>query len=383
MINGKHISYGKQWIDDHDIEAVIKVLKSDFLTQGEYVPLFEQELARYTKSKFACAVSSGTAALHIAYMLLDLKAGDEVITSPMTFAATANAVLYTGAKPVFVDIEADTGLIDVRKIEKAVTPKTKAITCIHYGGLPCATEEIKAIADKYNLYVIEDACHALGAAVGGDVVGSCRYSDISVFSFHPVKHITTGEGGALTLNNAKLYNRALSLRSHGIVRSDFRTEPDSPVFQEMAELGNNYRLTELQAALGISQLQRLDGFLERRRQIAAFYRREFQNISSFSMQAEIEGCNHAYHLFPLIFNSHEARDEAFLALKERGVFCQIHYVPVNRHYYYMTNGYNYNDTPLAYDFYRRELSIPIYPKMTDSEAAFVAESVKAVTGDLK
>lgn len=377
MKSKKTIPYGKQWINEADIEAAVRVLKSDFLTQGEIVPEFERKFAAAVGAKNAAAVSSGTAALHIAYMLMELKPGDEIITTPITFAATANAALYIGAKPVFVDIDPETGLMDVNKIEAAVTPRTKIIVPVHYAGLPCDMKAIRDIADRRGLKVVEDACHALGAAIDGERIGSCKYSDAAVFSFHPVKHITTGEGGAVAMESLMLHRRAENLRSHGIDRHFFADVPDSPCYHEMRFLGNNYRMTEISAALGISQLDRLDNFLERRREIASRYRESFRGEEAFSMQPEPEGFRHAYHLFPLIFKTGEMRDKAYRILKNTGVICQIHYMPVNRHPYYENMGYSRGDTPLAYDFYRRELSIPIYPKMTESDAEFVVKSVKA------
>ncbi len=378
----KSISYGKQFIDDDDIDAVVNVLKSDFLTQGSNVSDFESKLSDYVGSNYCVAISSGTTALHIAYTLLNLSKGDEVITSPLTFAATSNAILYTGAKPVFVDIDIETGLIDISKIESKITDKTKAISVIHYSGLPCNMQEVRKIADKYNLKVIEDACHALGAKIGDDFIGSCKYSDVTVFSFHPVKHITTGEGGAITLNNKELYERALALRSHGIIRDNFKTMPDSPLFHEMVELGFNYRLTDFQAALGVSQLQKLDKFVEKRHLISEKYRKEFKNIDIFNCIKEIDGYINSYHLFPIIFKNNEIRNKAYNLLKEKNIFCQIHYMPVNRHYYYKSIGYDYKETPKAYDFYQRELSIPVYPKMSGEEIDYVVEAVKNISEGL-
>ncbi len=372
------ISYGKQWISDDDILAVVEVLKSDYLTQGENISIFEKEVAKYVGAKYAVSVSSGTAALHIAYMLLNLKKDDEIITTPITFAATSNAILYTNAKPVFADIDIKTGLIDISHIESLITEKTKAISIVHYAGFTCNMAEIREIADKYNLAVIEDACHAMGAEIGNHKVGKCNLSDMTIFSFHPVKHITTGEGGIITLNDKKLYERALSLRSHGIIRDNFLSDVDSPVFHEMAELGNNYRMTDFQAALGISQLKKLDFFVNKRREIAAYYYNEFKNIEEFSCIKEMAGSKSSFHLFPLIFKNNDLRDKLYYGLKENNIICQIHYMPVNRHYYYMSIGYDYKDTPNAYDFYRRELSIPIYPKMTDDEVEKVSKTIKNI-----
>lgn len=376
------IFYGKQFVDDDDIQAVVDVLKSDFLTQGKNIEIFEKSLSNYVGSNYCIAVSSGTAALHVAYQLLNLQKGDQVILSPLTFAATSNAILYTGAEPVFVDIDISTGLIDTSKIEEKITDKTKAISVIHYGGLPCNMAEVKKIADKYNLKVIEDACHAIGAKIGNNYIGSCKYSHMTIFSFHPVKHITTGEGGAILLNDKDLYERGLSLRSHGIIRDNFKTTPDSPVFYEMVELGNNYRMTDIQAALGCSQLKKLDNFVERRRYIADIYRKSFSNIKIFSCLKEVDDCYNSYHLFSIIFKNNELRDKIYFSLKEKNIFCQIHYMPVNRHYYYNKLGYDYNDTPISYDFYRRELSIPIYPKMTNEEVNYVVETIKNLTEGL-
>ena len=293
------IPYSRQFIDEEDIEEVVKVLKSDFITQGPKIQEFEKKLAKYCGPKYAVVFNSGTSALHGAYFaLLGLRKGDEFITSPITFVATANAGLYLGAKPVFVDIEADTGNIDALKIEKKITKKTKLIVPVHYAGHPVDLEKISEIAKKNKLFVVEDACHALGAkyrrqkAVSSKQnkdkksedwikIGSCKYSDMTVLSFHPVKHITTGEGGSVLTNNEEFYQRLLMFRTHGITKDSSRfTIHDSRLigdwYYEMQFLGYNYRMTDIQAALGTSQLKKLDSFVDRKRAIADCYNKAFR-----------------------------------------------------------------------------------------------------------
>lgn len=375
MAKYKSISYGKQSIEKSDIISVSAALKSDFLTQGDTVPLFERAIADYVGAKYAVAVSSGTAALHIAYLALGLTAGDEVITSPITFAATANAALYTGAKPVFVDIDPKTALIDISKIEAAITPRTKAIAPIHYAGLPCDMAAIGEVAKRYNLSVVEDACHALGGKSKNERVGGCRFSDMSAFSFHPVKHITTGEGGAVTTNNEELYKKLVMLRSHGITKTDLQNEPTSPTYAEMQMLGYNYRLTDFQAALGFSQMKRLDRFIKRRTDIASYYTDTFKKTVKIELLESPQGFNHAYHLFPILLPNRAVRDALYAKLYDIGIRTQIHYIPVHKQPYYQSIGYADISMPFSENYYSRTLSLPIYPKMLDSDMQRVAAAV--------
>lgn len=369
------ISYGRQYIDDEDIEQVVKALKSESITQGEYVPLFEKALAEYTGASYAVCVSSGTAALHIIYSALGLGKEDEIITTPNTFAATSNACLYLGGKPRFADINMDDFLINENNIEKQVTENTKIIAPVHYAGLPCSMQEIKNIADKHNLYVVEDACHSIGSLYKGHKTGSLKYSNAAIFSFHPVKHITTAEGGAILLQDETLYKKCIALRSHGIVRENFKNKPTSPTYHEMQMLGYNYRMTDLQAALGISQLKKLDGFIKRRQEIASLYNDAFKDINII-LQKRYDDRVNSQHLFPVLFENKDIRDKVYYYLKENNIFTQIHYMPVTAHPYYEKLGYSSMDTPKAYEFYERELSLPMYYSLSDIELEYVIDNIK-------
>lgn len=369
------ISYGRQFIDDEDIKLVIEALKSDSITQGQYVPLFEKLLSEYTGARYAVCVSSGTAALHIIYHALGLGKEDEIITTPNTFAATSNACLYLGGKPRFADISLDDFLIDLNYIEKLINKNTKIIVPVHYAGLTCNMQDIKNIADKYNLYVVEDACHSIGSFYKGSRTGSLKYSNAAVFSFHPVKHITTAEGGAILLQDESLYKKCIALRSHGIVRENFQKTPTSPTYHEMQMLGYNYRITDLQAALGISQLKKLDGFIKRRHEIVEVYNNAFKDMNIKTQKIYDDRIN-SQHLFPVLFESKTIRDKVYYYLKENNIFTQVHYIPVTCHPYYEQLGYSYKDTPKAYEFYERELSLPIYPSLTDSQLEFVIDNIK-------
>ena len=374
MLNS--ISYGKQYIEEDDISLVLKALKSDAITLGAFIPKFEEELCKFTGSKYAVAVTSGTAALHIAYKALGLSNGDEIISTPNTFAATTNAALYLGAKPKFVDINIDDFLINEDLIESSISNKTKIITPVHYAGLPTNIVKIHDIAKNHNLKVVEDACHAIGSLFNHSKTGSCDYSDVTVFSFHPVKHITTGEGGAILTNNPDIYKSAKLLRSHGIERENFINKPDSPTYHEMQILGYNYRMTDIQAALGISQISKLNNFIARRREIAEIYTHELSGIESIFFQKNYDNRFNSYHLFPILLSNQETRDKLFHKLRENNIFTQIHYMPVTKHPYYEQLGYSYLDTPNAYEFYTRELSLPMYPKLTNSELEKVISVIK-------
>lgn len=369
------ISYGRQFIDDEDIEYVIKALKSESITQGEYVPLFEKLLSEYTGASYAVCVSSGTAALHIIYQALGLEENHEIITTPNTFAATSNACLYLGGTPQFADINLDDFLIDENNIEKLINEKTKIISPVHYAGLPCNMQEIKNTADKYNLFVVEDACHSIGSYYKGSKTGSLKYSHAAILSFHPVKHITTAEGGAILLQDESLYKKCIALRSHGIVRENFINTPTSPTYHEMQMLGYNYRMTDLQAALGISQLKKLEGFIKRRKEIAEIYNDVFHNMN-IRVQKIYDDRVNSQHLYPVLFENKSIRDKVYYYLKENNIFTQIHYMPVTCHPYYERLGYNCKNTPHAYEFYERELSLPMYPSLTNKEVEYVIEKIK-------
>lgn len=380
MLNG--IPYGKQYIDDEDILAVVDVLKGDYLTTGPKIDEFEKKFAEYVGAQYAVAVSSGTAALHLANLAAGFKAGDEVITTPMSFAATANSVLYTRARPVFVDIDNTSYNIDQTQIEKQIGSRTRGIIPVHYTGLPCFMEEIRDIAKKHNLTVIEDACHALGARYKDSTIGDCYYSHMTVFSFHPVKHITTGEGGMITTNSRDYYENLKKLRSHGIVRNEenLTGERHGPWYYEMQELGYNYRMTDIQAALGISQLDKLDYFIKRRKQIAAYYNEAFSDLS-LELPFEPEDCYSSYHLYVIKLKPGIPynRKEIYCRLREKGIYAQVHYIPIHTFpYYQRALGCRSGDYPNAEDHYERILSLPIYPQMTDLDIWTVIKVVREV-----
>ena len=373
------IPYSRQWIEEEDIKAVVEVLKSDWITQGPAIDKFEQALANYCEAKYAVILSSGTAALHAAYFASGIGEGDEVITSPITFAATANAALYVGARPVFVDIKSDIGNIDPECIKIAITKRTKAIVPVHYSGYPVDLGAIYDIADKHNLIVIEDACHALGARYKGNKIGNCEYSVMTVFSFHPVKHIATGEGGAVLTNDERLYEKLLIFRTHGITKKNLINKNEGDWYYEMHLLGFNYRITDIQAALGLSQLSKLDKFVGRRREIAKQYSNAFKDTVYFDIPIEKDYAFSSYHLYPIRLKEKYIgiKQEIVQKLKKQGIGTQVHYIPVYLHPYYQGLGYKKGLCPVAEDFYQRELSIPIYPAMRDKDVNCVIKTVKA------
>ena len=376
----KSIGYGKQYIDDIDINEVINVLKSDYLTQGPAIETFEKELAEYCEAKYCVVLNSGTSALHAAYFSLGLNTNDEFITSPLTFVATSNAGLYLGAKPAFVDIEPDTGNIDVCKIEEKINKNTKLITPVHYAGHPADLESIREIAKKNNLFIVEDASHALGSKYQNQRIGNCKFSDITTLSFHPVKHITTGEGGAILTNSKELYKRALSFRTHGIKKDDLINIPDGDWYYEMQELGYNYRMTDIQAALGSSQLKKLNGFLKNRRKIVSIYEKAFRDNPYFDIPVEKKYAESAFHLYPIRLKGHfiEKKREIFDGLRKNKLLVQVHYIPIYLHPYYEKLGYINGICPDAEDFYNREISLPLYPSLQNGEINQITDIVFSV-----
>jgi UDP-4-amino-4,6-dideoxy-N-acetyl-beta-L-altrosamine transaminase len=365
------IPYGKQHITEEDIQAVAATLRSDYLTQGPKVAEFENALAEYTGAKYAVCFSNGTAALHGAYYSAGLGKNDKFITTPMTFAATANAGLYLGAVPIFCDVELDTGNIDASKLDD-VSDSVKLIAPVHYAGLPCEMESIKAFADKKGAVIVEDACHALGAEYKGTRIGSCAYSDMTVFSFHPVKHIATGEGGAVLTNNKDYYNKLKLFRSHGITKENHISTPHGGWYMEMQELGYNYRLTDIQCTLGIGQLKRSEANLERRRNIASLYDKAFREIKDIETPKYYIDRLHAYHLYPIKINNRKA---VYEALHKKNIYAQVHYIPVYMHPYYRQNGYSELCLRNAEQFYSHELSIPMFPSLTDEEVDYVIRNL--------
>ncbi len=386
------LCYGRQWITDADIAAVTEVLKRLSLTQGPKVGEFERALAEICGSKHAVAVNSGTAALHIACLAAGIGPGDEVITSPITFVASANCAIYCGAKPVFADIDPATGLMSVDELAKKIGPATRAVIPVHFAGQSAPMAEIAAVvrsAEKKfgkKIYLIEDAAHALGATYKTKPVGNCSHSDMTILSFHPVKHITTGEGGAVLTNDSALNRRLTLFRSHGITRDLDLLEDTStqPWGYEQHELGYNYRITDIQCALGLSQLQRLPEFVRRRREIAAKYRKAFADRRDIGFLADAAETENSYHLFVIQvdFDKLGGRSKFMARLNERGLITQVHYIPVHTQPYFKKKlGTKPGDFPKAESYYRKCLSIPMFPAMTDDDVNRVIREIQsAVAG---
>ncbi len=366
-----NIPYGRQSIDDNDIQNVIDVLRSDFLTTGPKVVEFEKRVADYVGAKYAVAVSNGTAALHIACLAAGIGKGDEVITSPITFAASSNCVLYCGGTPMFADIDAKTYNIRPEEIEARITDRTKAIIPVHYTGQPCDMDVITEIARRHNLIVIEDAAHALGASYKNRMIGSI--SDMTCFSFHPVKPITTGEGGMVVTNDEKLYKRLLLFRSHGITREeDAMTDNQGAWYYQQLELGYNYRITDISCALGCSQMNKLDSFIERRRAIADRYDAAFAEVEAIVTPYQMPGCNSGWHLYMIQV---EDRKNVFDQMRSAGIGVNVHYIPVYQHPYYQQNGYHKCCCANAEQFYSRAISLPIFPELTEEQQQYVIDKV--------
>ena len=376
------LPYGRQSIDDTDIQAVVDVLRSDWLTTGPKVGEFEEAFAARIGVGHAVSFSSGTAALHAAAFAAGLTTGDEAITSPMTFAATANCVLYQGATPVFADVCPDTLNIDPEQIAKKISSRTRAILPVAYAGHPADLDAIQQIASDRGLIVIEDACHALGAKYRGRVTGSI--ADMTVFSFHPVKHITTGEGGMVTTNNARFAETLRRFRNHGI-SSDARQRQNSGQWHyEMVLLGFNYRLPDIACALGIEQLKKLEANLTRRREIAARYTAAFRELPGVIPPATRPDADPAWHLYPIRLDLAKLaadRAQIFRALRAENIGVNVHYIPVHRHPYYVEKfGYRGGEYPVAEDAYERLISLPMFHAMTEQDVSDVIRAVGKVVG---
>jgi perosamine synthetase len=350
------IPYSRQSIDQSDIDTVVEVLKSDMLTNGPKIPEFEQAISKYVNSKYAVAVSNCTTALHLSLLAAEIKPGDEVITSPNTFAATANAILYCGAKPVFADINPHTYNIDPEEIENKITHKTRAIIPVHFAGRPCNMDEIYQIANRYGLIVIDDAAHGLSAEYKGQKIGGLK-SDFTCFSFHPVKPCTCGEGGCVTTNNYNHYIKLKALRDHGRINGQ----------QEM--LGYNYRMTDFQAALGMSQLKKLDDFWQQRFKQALYYYKNLNQKITTPLLNEWS----SWHLFVIQIPN---RDKVKQYLNDRGIGAQVHYLPVYYHPYYQQLGYQKDLCPITEKYYEHTLSLPLYPGLTQEQQNYVIKTLE-------
>ena len=362
----KKYNYGKQSLSFSDYFSVLSVLASPFLTCGPKVKEFEKAICDYTGAKYCVAVSNATAGLHLAMLAIGITQGDEVITSTNTFLASSNCVLYAGASVKFADIEPDTANIDPVEIEKQITPNTKCIIPVHFAGQSCDMERIDKIAKKHNLFIVEDAAHAIGSDYKDTKVGSCKYSDMTVFSFHPVKTITTGEGGAITTNNKELYEKLLALRSHGMYKD---LDMINNWKYEMRELGFNYRMTDIQAALGVSQLKKLEKFKKRRRKIVDYYNKHL----SLPHLIEKEFSNAWFHLYPVMVRN---REDFYHRAKKMGLNLQVHYIPVHTQPYYKNLGFKEGDFPNAEIYYKKCISLPLYPDLTTKDLKEIVKRVK-------
>lgn len=381
------IYYGKQWIDENDIYAVDEVLRSDYVTCGPKTQELERSLEQYTGARHAVAVSNGTAALHCACMAAGIGAGDEVITTPLTFAASANCALYCGAKPVFADVEEDTYNIDPKSIEDKITDKTKAVVAVDFTGQAVKHREIREICDRHHLIFIEDAAHAIATTYNGVQVGNL--ADITTFSFHPVKTITGGEGGAVLTNSDELYQKIQLVHTHGITHDPVLMEEpvhEGPWYYEQIMLGYNYRITDIQAALIVSQMKKLDQFKARRKKIVKIYDEAFAQIPEIIVQKEIAESDTCRHLYIIRLDTEKlscTRREFFDAMSAENVQCQIHYVPVYWFPYYQKLGYKKGLCPVAEEVYKGIMSIPLYPKMTDQDVSDVIHAVTKVVENYK
>lgn len=374
------LPYGRQWIDEEDIDSVIRVLRGDYLTTGPFISTFEQELANYVGAKYAVAFSNGTAALHGACFAAGIGEGDEVITTPLTFAASSNCILYQGGVPVFADIDEKTFNIDPNEIEKKITQKTKAIIPVHFTGNPAPLDEIYAIANKHDLIVIEDAAHALGATYKQKKIGS--KSDMTMFSFHPVKHITSGEGGIITTDDKEYYEKLLQFRSHGITRDpDKMLEDHGPWYYEMQFLGYNYRMTDIQAALGSSQLKKVDAFLHLRKKYVSMYNDELKKIKGITIPHPNKEGSSSWHLYVIRLHLEELtgnREEIYNALHHENIGVNVHYIPVYLLPYYQGLGYKQGLCPHAEKMYEEIITLPLFPAMTEKDVVDVIKAVKKV-----
>jgi perosamine synthetase len=375
------IPYSTQSINDSDIKAVVKALRSKCIAQGPAVERFEKALAKKASTKYCVAFNSGTSALHGAYFAIGLKKGDEIIVPALTFSATSNAALYLGAKPVFADVSLDSGLIDIKDVEKKITKRTKAIVSVDYAGRPADMNKLKKIANKYKLVLISDSAHSLGGVYRGKSVGS--HADMTMFSFHPVKSITTGEGGVITTNNKEFADRMRMFRSHGITKdAQVMGRKNPPAwYQEMQFLGYNYRMTDIQAALGESQLKRLNSFIVARRKLAKRYHTLLKDVSNLVLPLEDTVYEQsAWHLYPIRFSQSifHKRDEVFAKLQDAGIGAQVHYIPVYLHPYYKKLGYKKGLCPNTEAFSASTISIPLFPTLSEKKQGYIVKKLKEI-----
>ena len=385
------ISYGRQYLDRNAINSVVKSLKNNLITQGPEIKKFESSLKNKFGSNFCCVVSSGTAALHLSGNALGWKKNDVILTSPIGFLASANSVIYNGAKPDFVDIDLKTYNIDpkkiIKKIEKYKKLKKKitAIIAVDYGGFPCDWKALKKISKKYKIQLVNDNCHAIGAKFNGDIKYACKYADVVTHSYHPVKSITTGEGGSVLTNNKKVYEKIKLLRSHGILKNFSKEKlKKTPWLYEMSTLGYNYRITDFQCALGSSQLKKLEKFIIRRNKIASIYDGAFKNINGFIIPPKRKKIRNAYHLYPLLIDFKKmkvTKSYFFNKLKEKNIHLQVHYTPIHTQPFYKKKfGFKKKAFPNSLKFYEKSVSLPIYYGLKDKEIYKIIKYIKKITG---
>jgi UDP-4-amino-4,6-dideoxy-N-acetyl-beta-L-altrosamine transaminase len=377
----KIFSYGKQTILSDDINAVIEVLKSDYLTQGPKIKEFETAICEYTGAKYCVVVSNATAALHITMLAIDIASDNEVITSPNSFVASANCAKYVGASIKFADIDPETANMDIKEIKNCITTRTKAIIPVHFAGQSCDMEAIYNLAKERSIYIIEDAAHALGSDYKKTKVGSCVYSDMTVFSFHPVKSITTGEGGAITTNNEELYEKLLLLRSHGIMKTSEMQKIHGRWRYEMQKLGFNYRMSDIQAALGISQLKKLDEFKKQRRNIVLKYKELFKNDDRILFLKEKNFSNACFHLCPVLIDFKKQKISKIKFMEElfnNGLHLQVHYIPIHLQPYYQEQGFSKGNYPHAERYYEETISLPLYPGLSMDDVKYIAQTFMKV-----
>jgi perosamine synthetase len=368
------LPYGRQTIEEDDIEAVARVLRSDYLTTGPEVDAFEAELAQACGVQHAIVVSNGTAALHAAYAALGIGPGCEVITTPLTFSATANTVVALGGRPRFVDVDRETLCIDPAKVEAAITPRTKVIAAVDFAGHPADYEALRTIADRKKVALLADASHSIGGSLRGRPVGAL--ADVTTFSFHPVKNLTTGEGGAVLTDDPALARRARDFRNHGLVRDAARLPPQQPAwYYDIQSLGLNYRLTDLQCALGRSQLKKLPRFVARRSELVAAYRRALAGVADLTLPFQAPHADPAWHLFAPRIGTGALRDRLYNELRQHDILPQVHYVAVNAFSFYRDMGFDASETPVALDASQRLLSLPLFPAMTQDDVERVAREV--------
>ncbi len=374
------LPYGQQWLDEHDINSVLQVLRGDLITQGPMIPKFEQKVADYVGTTYAVAFTNGTAALHGACFAAGIGPGDEVITTPMTFIASSNCVLYQGGTPVFADIDPQTYNINPDQVERLITPNTRAIIGVDFTGQPVEADRLRQLAVQHQLVFIEDAAHSIGASYKGTRVG--KWADMTMFSFHPVKHVTTGEGGIIVTDNEEYYRKLVQFRNHGMTKEPAELLNDEGGwYYEMQTLGFNYRMTDLQAALGVSQMDKLDSFIKRRREIVDLYQVELNGLEGIVLPYQAPETESSWHLYSIRWlpeHFHSSRRELFDQLRKLNIGVHVHYIPVYLHPYYEQLGYPKGLCPIAEEYYSTCMTLPLFPKMTEQDVRDVCQAVRWV-----